>query len=188
MPKGYWVAFVDVSDPEGYKAYIAENAKAFRKYGGRFLTRGGPYEAPEGKPKSRTVVVEFLTYTAALECYHSPEYAKEMTLRQGRSVMDLAIVEGYWGHRFTVGAFSVAFRHQTTDIVEKVRRTAKSAPTIESRSTAAHRVESGFTFRDFAERHSMQMPWAAATRTFSTISASFGQSACPAAVHALVAV
>jgi hypothetical protein len=25
----------------GYKAYIAENAKAFRKYGGRSLTRGG---------------------------------------------------------------------------------------------------------------------------------------------------
>jgi uncharacterized protein (DUF1330 family) len=29
MSKGYWVAFADVSDPEGYKAYIAENAKAF---------------------------------------------------------------------------------------------------------------------------------------------------------------
>jgi uncharacterized protein (DUF1330 family) len=40
MAKRYWVAFADVSDPEG-KAYIAENAKAFRKYGGRFLTRGG---------------------------------------------------------------------------------------------------------------------------------------------------
>jgi hypothetical protein len=39
--KGYSVAFVDVNDPEGYKAYIAENAIAFRKYGGRFLTRGG---------------------------------------------------------------------------------------------------------------------------------------------------
>lgn len=40
MAKGYWVAFADESDPEGYKAYIAENAKAFRKHGGRFLTRG----------------------------------------------------------------------------------------------------------------------------------------------------
>ncbi|WP_407660255.1 DUF1330 domain-containing protein [Mesorhizobium tianshanense] len=29
MTKGYWVAFADVSDPEGYKAYVAENAKAF---------------------------------------------------------------------------------------------------------------------------------------------------------------
>jgi uncharacterized protein (DUF1330 family) len=97
MGKGYWVAFADISDPEGYKAYIAENAKAFRKYGGRFLTRGGPFVAPEGKPRSRTVVIEFPSYTAAVECYHSPEYAKAMALRQGKSVMDLSIVEGYDG-------------------------------------------------------------------------------------------
>jgi uncharacterized protein (DUF1330 family) len=97
MAKGYWVAFADISDPEGYKAYIAENAKAFKKYGGHFLTRGGPYEAPEGKPRSRTVVIEFPTYSAAVECYRSPEYAKAMTLREGKSVMDLSIVEGYDG-------------------------------------------------------------------------------------------
>ena len=97
MAKGYWVAFADVSDPEGYKAYIAENAKAFRKYGARFLTRGGKSETPEGKPRSRVVVIEFPSYDAALACYRSPEYAKAMALRQGRSVMDLAITEGYEG-------------------------------------------------------------------------------------------
>ena len=97
MTKGYWVAFADVNDPEGYKAYIAENAKAFRKYGGRFLTRGGKSETPEGKPRSRAVVIEFPSYAAAIECYRSPEYAVAMALRQGKSVMDLAIVEGYGG-------------------------------------------------------------------------------------------
>lgn len=97
MGKGYWVAFADISDTEGYKAYIAENAKAFRKYGGRFLARGGAYQAPEGEPRSRTVVIEFPSYAAALECYRSPEYAKAMKLRQGKSVMDLSIVEGYDG-------------------------------------------------------------------------------------------
>jgi len=97
MTKGYWVAFADVNDPEGYKAYIAENAKAFRKYGGRFLTRGGKSETPEGKPRSRAVVIEFPSYAAAIEYYRSPEYAVAMALRQGKSVMDLAIVEGYDG-------------------------------------------------------------------------------------------
>ncbi|MGE0094358.1 MAG: DUF1330 domain-containing protein [Alphaproteobacteria bacterium] len=97
MAKGYWVAFADVHDPEGYKAYIVENAKAFRKYGGRFLVRGGPFEAPEGKPRSRIVVIEFPSHAAALECYRSPEYAKAIALRKGKSVMDLAIVEGYGG-------------------------------------------------------------------------------------------
>ncbi|MFN4142123.1 DUF1330 domain-containing protein [Aestuariivirga sp.] len=97
MPRGYWVAFADVHDPEGYKAYIAENARAFRKYGGRFLVRGGPREAPEGSPRSRVVVIEFPTYQAALDCYGSPEYADAIALRKGRSVMDLAIVAGYEG-------------------------------------------------------------------------------------------
>jgi len=97
MAKGYWVAFADVSDPEGYKAYIAENAKAFRKYRGRFLTRGGKSQAPEGTTRSRVVVIEFPDYRAAVECYHSPEYAKAMALREGKSVMDLAITDGYDG-------------------------------------------------------------------------------------------
>jgi len=97
MTKGYWVAFADVTDPEGYKAYIAENAKAFRKFGGRFLVRGGRSEAPEGKPRSRAVVIEFPSYEAALACYHSPDYARAMALREGKSVMDLAIVPGYDG-------------------------------------------------------------------------------------------
>jgi uncharacterized protein (DUF1330 family) len=95
--KGYWVALADVSDPEGYKLYVAENAKAFRTYGARFLTRGGASETPEGTTRSRVVVIEFPSYAAALECYRSPEYAKAMALRQGKSIMDLAIVEGYDG-------------------------------------------------------------------------------------------
>ena len=97
MTKGYWVAFADVSDPEGYKAYIAENAIAFHKYGARFLTRGGKGENAEGQPRSRVVVIEFPSYDAARDCYHSPEYAKAMALRQGKSVMDLAIMPGYEG-------------------------------------------------------------------------------------------
>ena len=97
IAKGYWVAFVDVSDPEGYKAYIAENAVAFRKYGARFLIRGGRRDAAEGSPRSRVVVNEFPSFKAAQDCYHSPEYARAKSLRAGLSVMDLAIMEGYSG-------------------------------------------------------------------------------------------
>ena len=31
MAKGYWIAHVDVTDPERYKSYIAANAIAFAK-------------------------------------------------------------------------------------------------------------------------------------------------------------
>ena len=32
MAKGYWIAHVDVSDPEAYKSYLSANAIAFAKY------------------------------------------------------------------------------------------------------------------------------------------------------------
>ena len=49
MAKGYWIAHVDVRDPENYKDYVAAAKPAFEKYGARFLARGGAFEAPEGK-------------------------------------------------------------------------------------------------------------------------------------------
>ena len=48
MPKGYWIARVDVSDPEQYKRYVAANAESLRKYGAHFLFRAGRSETPEG--------------------------------------------------------------------------------------------------------------------------------------------
>ncbi|WP_456748701.1 DUF1330 domain-containing protein [Bradyrhizobium sp. USDA 4354] len=53
--------------------------------------------AKEGKPRSRVIVLEFPTYSAALECYKSPEYVAPMKEREGRSVWDMAITEGYEG-------------------------------------------------------------------------------------------
>lgn len=97
MAKGYWVVSADVFDPEGWKAYMAANAKAFRKHDARFLVRGGMAENVEGQLRSRLVVIEFPTHAAALECYRSPEYAEAMRLRKGKGVLDIAVVEGYDG-------------------------------------------------------------------------------------------
>lgn len=97
MAKAYWIAHVDVSDPEGYKEYQAANATAFRKYGARFLVRGGAAEQPEGKTRSRHVIIEFKDYATALACYRSPEYAAAKEKRQGKGEIDLVIVEGYDG-------------------------------------------------------------------------------------------
>src|SRR5829696_6200417 len=97
MPKGFWVAAVDVSDPDGYKLYVAESAKAFREYGARFLARDGKAQAVEGKGRARIVVLEFKDYETALACYRSPEYAKAIDLRKGKAVADIVITEGYDG-------------------------------------------------------------------------------------------
>jgi len=97
MTKGYWVARVDVTDPEQYKAYVAANAEPFRKYGARFLVRAGRFENPEGSSRTRNVVIEFPSYQAALDCWKSPEYQDAVKLRLPVSTIDLVIVEGYDG-------------------------------------------------------------------------------------------
>jgi uncharacterized protein (DUF1330 family) len=97
MAKGYWIARVDVHNDEGYKPYTVANAAIFKKFSGRFVVRGGKFEAPEGKPRSRNVVVEFPDYAAALACYHSPEYQENLKIRQPHSEIELLIIEGYDG-------------------------------------------------------------------------------------------
>jgi uncharacterized protein (DUF1330 family) len=97
MAKGYWIVRLDVTDPEGYKAYVAANAEAFRKYGARFLVRGGAFEAVEGDSRARNVVIEFKDHATAIACYRSGEYAKALKLRQGKAIADIIVIEGYDG-------------------------------------------------------------------------------------------
>ena len=97
MPKGYWIARVDVANPEAYKAYVAANAAPLARHGGRFLVRGGGYRNPEGSSRSRNVVIEFPSYQAALDCWESPDYQAAVALRQPVSTVDMVIVEGYDG-------------------------------------------------------------------------------------------
>jgi uncharacterized protein (DUF1330 family) len=97
MAKGYWIARVDVADPEKYKNYVAANAVAFKKYGARFIVRGGKFETPEGSSRARNVVIEFPNHQAALDCWNSPEYQKALVMRKPISTGDVVIIEGYDG-------------------------------------------------------------------------------------------
>jgi uncharacterized protein (DUF1330 family) len=92
--KGYWIAMVDITDPDTYRDYVAANAIAFEKYGATFLVRGGKHEDPEGPTGNKQVVIEFESYEQALACYHSPEYQDAMTIRLTASTARLAVVEG----------------------------------------------------------------------------------------------
>jgi uncharacterized protein (DUF1330 family) len=95
MPKGYWIARVDVADPEKYKDYIAANALPLKLYGARFLVRGGRFESVEGSVRARNVVLEFPSYQAALDCWNSPEYKAALKIRTQTSTADVIIIEGY---------------------------------------------------------------------------------------------
>jgi uncharacterized protein (DUF1330 family) len=97
MPKGYWIARVDVHNEDGYKPYAAANPAIFKKYGGRFVVRAGKFEAMEGNSRSRNVVIEFPDYASALACYRSAEYQANIKVRQPHSLIDLIVIEGYDG-------------------------------------------------------------------------------------------
>lgn len=97
MPKGYWVAHVDIDDPEVYAKYRDANAAPFAEYGARFIVRGGPMTQMEGHSRARTVVIEFPTIEAAHACYKSEGYQHAKSIRDPVSTGDLVIVEGWEG-------------------------------------------------------------------------------------------
>lgn len=97
MAKGYWIGRVDVDDLERYMDYVKANGPAFAEYGGRFIIRGGQFECVEGTSRSRNVVIEFPSYQAAVDCYHSDIYQAAKAFRDPVSTADIVIIEGYNG-------------------------------------------------------------------------------------------
>jgi len=99
MPKGYWIPQIDISDAEGYKAYMAATPPAHEKFHGVALVRGGKTEVVEGRVRSRCVLREFPDFATALACYRSDEYQRAKPLRLSHSACDFVIVEGYDGRQ-----------------------------------------------------------------------------------------
>ncbi len=96
--KGYWIAQVDVTNPQQYGEYTQRAPAAFALFGGTFLARGGRSQALEGRDTpQRTVVIEFPSYEQALACYQSAEYQEAMSHRQGVAHAEVVIVEGFAG-------------------------------------------------------------------------------------------
>lgn len=94
MPNGYWIARITVTKPEHYGAYAQALPAVVERFGGRFLVAGGRLEAAEGEAKPRNVVIAFDDYATAIACWHSPEYAEVVRLREGAAEVDVVIVEG----------------------------------------------------------------------------------------------
>jgi uncharacterized protein (DUF1330 family) len=93
--KAYWIAHVDVTDPERYSEYTHRAPAAIAQHGGRILARGGRSEALEGRATpQRSVVIEFASYEQALACYRSAEYQDACGQRQGAALAEVIIVEG----------------------------------------------------------------------------------------------
>ena len=95
MPKAYWIAHVEVSDPDQYVHYVEGAKAAFERFGARFLARGGKNEEVEGGlGRSRHVVIEFASYQDALDCFNSPEYQAARAHRLPAGTASITLVEG----------------------------------------------------------------------------------------------
>tara|TARA_R110002051_G_C8604753_1_gene480965 strand:- start:222 stop:515 length:294 start_codon:yes stop_codon:yes gene_type:complete len=95
MPKGYWIANVDVHDSAVYEKYRAANAKPFADFGAKFLVRGAAPDIREGTSHPRVVVIEFASLADAVACYESADYQAAKGIRASVSDGNLVIVEGY---------------------------------------------------------------------------------------------
>jgi uncharacterized protein (DUF1330 family) len=94
MPKAYWIARVDVRDPETYKKYVETAKAAFERHKANFLARGGRTEVLQGQARARNVLIEFPSMDEALACWNSPEYTEARAIRGPVSEGEFVLVEG----------------------------------------------------------------------------------------------
>ena len=94
MPKAYWIAHIDVNEPDRYPEYVERARPAFERHGARFLARGGETRGMEGTARGRNVVIEFPSLDEAVACYESDEYRMARAVRQAVADGELLIVEG----------------------------------------------------------------------------------------------
>lgn len=94
MP-GYFIADVEVTDPEAFKPYVAGAPPTVAQYGGKYIARGGAIEVLEGSwsPK-RITIIQFESVARAREWFNSPEYAPFKEIRKKTTRANLLVTEG----------------------------------------------------------------------------------------------
>lgn len=91
----YLVVDIDVTNPAQFEEYKKLAPAAIAKYGGRYLIRGGAYEALEGNWKpQRLTIVEFDSMEKAKAFYSSPEYQVAIKARAGAANFKALLVQG----------------------------------------------------------------------------------------------
>jgi len=95
MP-AFVVVEIEVTDPVKYEKYKQLAPPSIRKYGGRYLVRGGEVQVLEGKwsPK-RFVILQFESFDQAKAWWNSPEYREAKLLRQASARTAMICVPGH---------------------------------------------------------------------------------------------
>jgi uncharacterized protein (DUF1330 family) len=94
MP-AYFVANVEVTNPEAFQEYVKGAPATVAAYGGKYIARGGAIEILEGDwaPK-RLTIIQFDSVARAKEWFNSPEYAPFKEIRRKTTTARLLVTEG----------------------------------------------------------------------------------------------
>ncbi len=91
----YIIGRVQVTDWPRYAEYMKQTPGIIAQYGGRFIARGGESMTLEGPEETdRVVILEFPTFAAAKQFFHSEEYQSARTLREGAAVAQFFAIDG----------------------------------------------------------------------------------------------
>ena len=91
----YVIVEIDIVDPAGYEEYKTLAGATVKKYGGKYIVRGGETEVLEGdwKPK-RIVVLQFDSMQRAKDWLHCEEYREPRKMRHRTARTNMILVEG----------------------------------------------------------------------------------------------
>ncbi len=92
----YLIVMAEVFDADGLRnGYGKAVLPLLKKFGGRYLVRGGKPEGLEGETDTRrTIIVEFPTMEALRAFWGSSEYAEVKKLRGGLAKLDVWAMPG----------------------------------------------------------------------------------------------
>jgi len=92
--KGYWIVKANTINATKQNEYAPLASVAVKKYGGKYLVRGGVNITKEGLEYERNVVIEFDSYQLAQKAYASEEYNYAKSILGDDKDRILTIVEG----------------------------------------------------------------------------------------------
>lgn len=92
----YFVGRLQTDDWSWLSEYGPATKALIEKHGGRYIAQGGKMEAVEGSQPlpSAMVLIEFPDMESAHAWHDDPDYQPLIALRQGKSQLELTLVEG----------------------------------------------------------------------------------------------
>ena len=92
----YILVDTKITDPVAYEAYKAAAKPIAEKFGGAYLSRGGPMDIVQDDlwAPTRLVLVRFPSMQAAHDFLNSPDYAPIKQIRLDHSAATLVVLEG----------------------------------------------------------------------------------------------